>query len=143
VPYGPGWALVGDAGYTKDPITAQGISNAFYDAELCSAALDSAFRGDATYNDAMARYQATRDAEALPMYEFTTQLATLEPPPPEVQTVLGACIGNQAATDDFVGVATGTVSPAEFFAPANIARLIAEPSHPSAAEGGLQTAVVG
>src|SRR5581483_3833241 len=24
-PYGPGWALVGDAGYLKDPITAQGI----------------------------------------------------------------------------------------------------------------------
>ena len=29
-PYGPGWALVGDAGYTKDPITAQGISDAFH-----------------------------------------------------------------------------------------------------------------
>ncbi len=38
-PYGPGWALVGDAGYTKDPITAQGITNAFRDAELCAAAL--------------------------------------------------------------------------------------------------------
>ena len=35
-PFGPGWALVGDAGYTKDPITAQGISDAFRDAELCS-----------------------------------------------------------------------------------------------------------
>ena len=46
-PYGPGWALVGDAGYTKDPITAQGISNAFRDAELCAEALDATFAGRA------------------------------------------------------------------------------------------------
>ena len=40
-PYGPGWALVGDAGYNKDPITAQGITDAFRDAELCAVALGS------------------------------------------------------------------------------------------------------
>ena len=39
-PYGPGWALVGDAGYNKDPITAQGINDAFRDAERCAIALD-------------------------------------------------------------------------------------------------------
>ncbi|HET7094842.1 MAG TPA: NAD(P)/FAD-dependent oxidoreductase, partial [Thermomicrobiales bacterium] len=33
-PQGPGWALVGDAGYHQDPITAQGISNAFIGADL-------------------------------------------------------------------------------------------------------------
>jgi flavin-dependent dehydrogenase len=32
-PYGEGWALVGDAGYHKDPIIAQGISDAFRSAE--------------------------------------------------------------------------------------------------------------
>ena len=42
-PYGPGWALVGDAGYNKDPITAQGITDAFRDAELCATALDQTF----------------------------------------------------------------------------------------------------
>ena len=40
-PYGPGWALVGDAGYNKDFITAQGILDAFRDAELCATALDA------------------------------------------------------------------------------------------------------
>ena len=39
VPFGPGWALVGDAGYNKDPITAQGIIDAFRDAEQCSTAV--------------------------------------------------------------------------------------------------------
>ena len=38
-PFGPGWALVGDAGYNKDFITAQGITDAFRDAELCATAL--------------------------------------------------------------------------------------------------------
>ncbi len=40
-PFGPGWALVGDAGYNKDFITAQGIQDAFRDAELCATALDA------------------------------------------------------------------------------------------------------
>ena len=43
-PYGPGWALVGDAGYNKDFITAQGILDAFRDAELCATALDQIVR---------------------------------------------------------------------------------------------------
>jgi flavin-dependent dehydrogenase len=138
-PYGPGWVLVGDAGYNKDPITAQGISDAFRDAELCTAALDATFRGQVGYAEAMAGYQAARDADVVPMYEFTTQLATLEPPPPEVQQVLAAVAGNQAATDDFVGVAAGTVSPAEFFAPDNVGRIMAAgPAIPAQSAGASQ-----
>ena len=57
-PYGPGWALVGDAGYNKDPITAQGISDAFRDAELCADALDDAFAGGRSFDDAMAELPA-------------------------------------------------------------------------------------
>jgi 2-polyprenyl-6-methoxyphenol hydroxylase-like FAD-dependent oxidoreductase len=123
-PYGPGWALVGDAGYTKDPITAQGISDAFRDAELCAAALDEVFRGTASFDDAMSAYQLTRDARALPIYEFTTQLATLAPPPPEVGQLLGAAAGQQWAMDLFAGVIAGSVSPAEFFAPDTIGRIL-------------------
>ena len=101
-PYGPGWALVGDAGYNKDPITAQGITDAFCDAERCAIALDEAFRGARPFDDAMADYQHARDAHVLPMYEFTCQLAMLEPPPPELQQLLGAIHGNQQAMDSFV-----------------------------------------
>jgi flavin-dependent dehydrogenase len=53
-PYGPGWALVGDAGHHKDPITALGISDAFRDADAVSAALDDAFAGRRPYDEAMA-----------------------------------------------------------------------------------------
>ena len=124
-PYGPGWALVGDAGYNKDPITAQGITDAFRDAELCASALDDALAGRRGFEEAMAAYQAGRDAAAMPTYEFTTQLATLEPPPPEMQQLLGAVHGDPAAMDAFVGVLAGTVSPVDFFDPANIGRIMA------------------
>ncbi|MEV0337701.1 NAD(P)/FAD-dependent oxidoreductase [Nocardia sp. NPDC050713] len=118
-PYGPGWALVGDAGYNKDFITAQGIQDAFRDAELCSAALDESFSGTRSFDDAMAVYQAARDSEAVPMYEFTTQLATLEPPPPDLERLLGAIHGNQQAMDWFARINSGVDSPAELFEEAN------------------------
>jgi 2-polyprenyl-6-methoxyphenol hydroxylase-like FAD-dependent oxidoreductase len=122
-PFGPGWALVGDAGYNKDFITAQGISDAFRDAELCASALDAALSGSRTFDEAMAEYQAIRDAHVLPMFEFTCQLATLDPPPPEMQQVLGAMQGNQDAMDGFARVNAGVTSPAEFFSPENVGRI--------------------
>lgn len=124
-PYGPGWALVGDAGYNKDFITAQGISDAFRDAELCATALDEAFSGTRSFDTAMEHYQVTRDAHVLPMFEFTCQLATLEPPPPELQQLLGAVHGNQEAMDGFARVNAGVTSPAEFFSDENIGRIFA------------------
>ena len=123
-PFGPGWALVGDAGYTKDPITAQGISDAFHDAELCSHAVDEWLSAGRSFDAAMSDYQRSRDARVLPLYEFTTQLATLEPPPPAVAQVLGAVSGNAAEMDAFVSVVAGTLSPAEFFAPEHVAQLV-------------------
>jgi flavin-dependent dehydrogenase len=115
-PYGRGWALVGDAGYNKDPITAQGISDAFHDAERCAAALADGFDGRRSLDEAMGEWHRTRDEGVLPMYEFTTELATLAPPPPEMQQLLAGVHSSQAAMDDFVSVIAGTLSPPEFFA---------------------------
>ena len=124
-PFGPGWALVGDAGYNKDFITAQGIMDAFRDAELCANALDESFSGARPFDDAMGEYQRTRDEHVLPMFEFTCMLATLEPPPPELQQVLGAVAGNQEAMDGFARVNAGVTSPAEFFSEENVGRIFA------------------
>jgi 2-polyprenyl-6-methoxyphenol hydroxylase-like FAD-dependent oxidoreductase len=128
VPYGPGWMLVGDAGYTKDPITAQGIADAFADAERGAAALDEVLSGRRTFGDAMAAFQDDRDEAAMAMYEFTTQLATLEPPPQEVQQLLGAIHGNQPAMDAFASVVAGTLSPVELFDPDRVQRLLDAPA---------------
>jgi flavin-dependent dehydrogenase len=124
-PYGPGWVLVGDAAYNKDPITAQGIHDAFHDAESISSALSCTWSGTAGFDDAMAAHQARRDARVMPIYEFTSQLATLEPPPPELQQLIGQIHGNQAAMDAFVSINAATVSPAEFFDPAFLTPLLA------------------
>jgi flavin-dependent dehydrogenase len=124
-PYGAGWVLVGDAGYHKDSITAQGISDAFRDADLCVTALHQALTGSRSFDEAMAEYQRARDERVMPMYEFTCQLATLEPLPPEIQQLLGLIRGKQKAMDAFVQMYAGTNSPAAFFAPANIDALTA------------------
>jgi 2-polyprenyl-6-methoxyphenol hydroxylase-like FAD-dependent oxidoreductase len=129
--FGAGWALVGDAGYDKDPITAQGISDAFWDAEHFTDALAASFDGTTTFGDAMSSWQRARDERAMPMYEFTTQLATLEPPPPEMQQLLGAVHGNQVAMDDFVSVVAGTMSPIEFFDPQHIGQIMAAATEPA------------
>jgi 2-polyprenyl-6-methoxyphenol hydroxylase-like FAD-dependent oxidoreductase len=125
-PYGSGWALVGDAGYHKDPATAQGISDSFRDAELLTEAVDDGFAGRRPLTEALAEYEHKRNAAVLPMYEFTTQLANLaEPPSPEVQQLLAALYGNQTETDRFLGTWAGTVSVPEFFAPENVQRILA------------------
>jgi 2-polyprenyl-6-methoxyphenol hydroxylase-like FAD-dependent oxidoreductase len=131
-PYGPGWALVGDAGYNKDFITAQGMLDAFRDAERCTQALDQTFTGAASFETAMAGYQASRDTQVLPMYGLTCQLATLQPPPPDLRQLLGAIHGHQEAMDQFAQVMAGVTSPAEFFADDNVGRLLgqAAAAHP-------------
>ena len=68
-PYGAGWALVGDAGYEKDPITAQGITDAFLAAERCAQALDDVFAGRRPFSEAMAAYQRDRDERALAIWQ--------------------------------------------------------------------------
>src|SRR5688572_10681027 len=65
-PYGRGWALVGDAGYNKDFITAQGISDAFRDAELCANAIHESIAGARSFDEAMVEYPTTRDQHVMP-----------------------------------------------------------------------------
>jgi flavin-dependent dehydrogenase len=124
-PFGPGWALVGDAGYNKDFITAQGISDAFRDAELCVNALDASFAGARPYDAAMQEYQSTRDQHVFATYEFTCQFASFTPPTPDTQQLFGAIHGNQEAMNGFARVVSGVISPAEFFSPENIGRIFA------------------
>ena len=115
----------------KDPITAQGITDAFRDAEDLAGALDDAFTGGGL-DEAMAAYQRRRDEKALPMFELTCDFAKLEPPAPEMQQLLLAVRARQETMDDFVSVIAGTVSPSAFFAPENVERIM---------KGGLAAAI--
>ena len=123
-PYGRGWALVGDAGYDRDPITAQGICDAFIDAENLTGALHAGFSGQRALDEALAEYHASRDARVKPMYHFTCELARLEPPPPPLQALFAALHGNREATNQFYSAITGARPLQEFMNPENIGRIV-------------------
>ena len=78
-----------------------------------------------SYEEGMGQYQRVRDNQAMPVYEFTDDFAQLQPPPPEMQQLLGAMEGNQEAMDGFVSVQAATLPAPEFFAPENIGRIMA------------------
>jgi flavin-dependent dehydrogenase len=123
-PYGPGWALVGDAGYHKDPCTAQGITDAFRDAELLTTAIEEAMTGQRSHEEAFGAYEQARNDATMPIYEFTCALAPADPLPPEMQTLFRAMEHNQEATNRFLGVIAGTVPVPEFMAPENIESIV-------------------
>jgi 2-polyprenyl-6-methoxyphenol hydroxylase-like FAD-dependent oxidoreductase len=124
-PYGDGWALVGDAGYNRDPITAQGISDAFADAEMLAKSLTVVLSGAGALDDLGAAYEAARNERVRPMYDFTTQLAALEPPPAEMQALFRALYGNQNATNAFLSAITGAIPLPEFMSKENLGRIMA------------------
>jgi flavin-dependent dehydrogenase len=70
--HGPGWALVGDAGYFKDPLTAHGITDAFVDAELLARAVLDGRAG------AFQHYQDERDALSRALFDVTDVIATFD-----------------------------------------------------------------
>lgn len=85
---GPGWALVGDAGYFKDPITAHGITDALRDAELLTDEILEALAGGIPEAVALCRYQATRDRLSHRLFEATEAVAAYDWDVPQVQRLL-------------------------------------------------------
>jgi 2-polyprenyl-6-methoxyphenol hydroxylase-like FAD-dependent oxidoreductase len=124
-PFGPGWALVGDAGYERDFLTAQGISDSFIDAENLTEAIDAGFSGRRPLMEALEEHETSRNERVTPMYHFTCEIASLEPPPPEMQQLFGALDGNQEATNQFFSAMTGSLPLPVFMDPENIGRIMA------------------
>lgn len=132
-PFGRGWALVGDAGYHRDPSTGWGIADAFRDAELLADAIDDGFMGRRPLDETLADYERARNADARPYYERTCQAAALGSPPRAVLELRAALRYQPEETSRYLGAIQGTVSIREYFAPDNIARIIARapPTEPA------------
>jgi 2-polyprenyl-6-methoxyphenol hydroxylase-like FAD-dependent oxidoreductase len=73
-PWGSGWALVGDAGYWKDPISAHGLTDAFRDAELLARAIICAAAGEPEVA-AFDEYHRTRDRLSIPLFDVVDRIA--------------------------------------------------------------------
>ncbi|MFF5428041.1 MULTISPECIES: NAD(P)/FAD-dependent oxidoreductase [unclassified Streptomyces] len=122
-PYGPGWALVGDAGYHKDPLTGQGISDAWRDAELLAEAIRAHRSGTADWDTALSAYERARNAASALLYDFTCEAASFEFDPMTRQLVRVLAEHREEA-DRFFGVIAGTVPAERFFAPDNLLSLL-------------------
>lgn len=123
-PYGPGWALVGDAGLVMDPITGLGMGHALRDAELVSQAIRTGLDGARPLAKTLAGYARARDRETKPIYEFTVGLAQLRPVSPAEQHMFAAIGADPAATEAFLATISGIAPIRRFFNPANLTRLL-------------------
>jgi flavin-dependent dehydrogenase len=96
--YGPGWALVGDAGYHRDAITGHGMSDAYRDAELLAEALDRALRWEVGERTALAGYQHLRGVALREVFELTCALSAYPSVPEfvELQKQLGRAMDAEA-----------------------------------------------
>ena len=116
---GPGWALAGDAGHHKDPVTAQGISDALTDADALASALHSGLTGTTSIDGALAGYEARRDATRRAAFEFTCRAAAARPF--DAERLLHAVAGDRALTGDFVSALAGSRRVAGMLDPGHLA----------------------
>ena len=101
--WGDGWALLGDAGYWKDPLSTHGITDALRDAELLARAVLSAPEPGPVQLDALAAYQSVRDEMALPMLAVTERLASYDWDLPEVRRLLMALASTMTDELELIG----------------------------------------
>jgi flavin-dependent dehydrogenase len=123
-PYGPGWALVGDAGCHKDPYLALGVADAFRDAELLADAIDVGLTGRAPMNEALADYERRRNDATMPDYRLNVARAQFTVSPQE-RALRAALSGNAEATRQFFLAIEGLAPREAFFARENIDRIMA------------------
>jgi 2-polyprenyl-6-methoxyphenol hydroxylase-like FAD-dependent oxidoreductase len=112
VPNGPGWALVGDAGLVMDPVGAQGIANAFRDAEALAEAVVS---GD------FATYQRDRDAAVGAMYDLVGDFGRLRMSVRE-RLLIRSIAGQRAEVDRFLAVLAGSEPAGPYLRPSAVLR---------------------
>lgn len=124
--HGPGWALVGDAALHRDPITAQGITNAFTHAAILAEELIAAFAGDKTVDRALAEYDRRQFDTLKPMFDYTVHLAMLQPLPDQIQGMLPIVAEDPMAISAFIGAFMGSVPLDQVFPPELLDRFAAD-----------------
>jgi flavin-dependent dehydrogenase len=96
--HGPGWALVGDAGYHRDPITGHGMTDAFRAAELVAVAISAALQEPRRESPALAGYTHARAAALRETFDLTRALSAFPPLPrfTELQIQLAEALDREA-----------------------------------------------
>jgi flavin-dependent dehydrogenase len=122
-PYGPGWALVGDAGCHKDPFMALGIADALRDADLLAAAILEGLGGRRPLQEALADYERVRNESSAVEYRQNLSAARFDPIPTEMLKIREAVRSNPPEATRLSMARAGMIDPREFFNPATLQRL--------------------
>ena len=125
-PFGPGWALVGDAGHHKDPYMALGITDALRDADLVAAAVHDGLTGRRPMQEALADFEQQRNQTSMPLFHENLARARFTPPPPEFLQIRSALLtnGSQDDINQFLMANLGLLPREAFFNPQNIGRIM-------------------
>jgi len=86
--WGPGWALVGDAGHFKDPISTHGITDALRDAELLAGAVLDSLAGTRSEAAALDGYQRRRDLLSAQLFQVSDEIAGYDWDSSQIQPLL-------------------------------------------------------
>jgi flavin-dependent dehydrogenase len=132
-PFGPGWALVGDAGCHKDPYQARGVCDALRDAELLAEAAHAGLAGDRPLTQTLADYHRRRDEATLPEYHENLHWAQLGPVPADVLRLRQALRDKPADATRFFLTRYGRLPHESFFNPRNLERILGPSPRPVAA----------
>lgn len=114
---GPGWALPGDAGHFKDPVTAQGIRDALrYGRLLGEAVAPVLHTGD--LDATLLAWERRRENDCLEVYQWTNALAAGEPMTPLELELFRAARKHDGLTTRLLDVYSRTLRPAALVGPA-------------------------
>ena len=115
--HGPGWALVGDAGYFKDPISAHGITDALRDAELLARAVTVGLGDDDAMERALGDYEEIRDQLSLNLFHTVDRIASNEWDDGEIAVLLRQLSSSMSDEVDTLAALDGAESFATLVAP--------------------------
>jgi 2-polyprenyl-6-methoxyphenol hydroxylase-like FAD-dependent oxidoreductase len=93
---GPAWALAGDAGHFKDPVTGNGMRDALKFGRLLGEAATVTLHDPAALDVALRDWEAARDADTISTYHWGNRESRPGPSTPLVREVLRTFSGNDA-----------------------------------------------
>ncbi len=132
--HGPGWALAGDAGHFKDPVTAQGIRDALRFGRLLGEAAAPHLDDPAALDAALAAWEADRDAQCLPMYQWANGLGLGETISPIESAAYRWFADDPARATELLDVFSRRRRPTQVFTPARLVRWVAAAARDSRVE---------
>jgi 2-polyprenyl-6-methoxyphenol hydroxylase-like FAD-dependent oxidoreductase len=122
---GPGWVLLGDAGQVKDPTAAQGMSDAFRQAEQLADVVETGLGGPGSIDHALTRWWTRRDRDLDEMHWFAADLGQAGPPPRVALELVRDVAASGESREQLMQVLNHDLRPSELFNHAAVKRALA------------------